>query len=120
MSRTRRVVNILWFVVALIAALVASALLPVKARAAAHPAGPVAIPFVANAGQAEPDVRFLAVSPGHGLYLAAHEARQVLVRGERGVVLALRFVGANPSPCIEARRPAAARINYLNGSDPRG
>jgi hypothetical protein len=112
---TTRILKIIWTAAALAAAAVATLARP--AGAAEEPA----VPFVANAGQADPAVRYMAMGPDYGLYFTDTEARYAFARGqERGPALALRFVDANPRPRIEGRRPHGSRSSVTRGNDPAG
>src|SRR5687767_11708561 len=83
--------------------------LALQPRPAAAPAGadrssePAAI-FVANAGQTDRSVHYMARGAGHAFYFTPRKAVLDLRRGERGVALELRFRGANPAPAIVGER----------------
>ena len=73
--------------------------------------------FVPNAGQAGSSVQFTAGGPGHALHFTSQKLVLDFQRGERGVALGLRFLGANPSPAIAAERrvgggAAFAQLRY--------
>jgi hypothetical protein len=113
--RTTRILRIIWTAAALAAAAVATLARPAGA------AENLAVPFVANAGQADPAVRYMATGPDYGLYFTDTEARYAFARGqEPGPALSLRFVGANPRPRIEGRHPRASRPGVAGGQDPAG
>jgi hypothetical protein len=114
MSPTR-VLKLIW-----IAAAVAAAALATLARPAGAAEDP-AVPFVANVGQADPGVRYVATGPDFGLYLTDAEARYAFARGRgQGLAVTLRFVDANPRPRIEGRRPHGSRPGDVRGGGPAG
>jgi hypothetical protein len=71
-------------------------------------------PIVANAGQADPRVRFQA-SAGNGTLFFT--AREIVLAHAPGVVR-LRFDGANPAPTLRAEDRGPGVINDLRGRDP--
>ena len=90
--------------------------------------------FVANVGQADERVRYLAHGTRHAVFFTpdavvvaaldggvwpASRVRPVSFERERsGEALALTFLGANPDVRIEGRRELRGRANYLIGRDP--
>src|SRR5262245_7951557 len=89
--------------------------------------------FVANVGQADERVRYLAHGTRHAVFFtpaavvvaaldgqapSASRARPVSFGQERsGEAVALAFVGANPDVRIEGRREVRGRAHYLIGRD---
>lgn len=74
--------------------------------------------FVANAGQLDPEVRYLAQGPGYSFAFTPGAAALTLVNGTRGAALELRFVDADPNAELEARRETSGKVNYFVGNDP--
>jgi hypothetical protein len=80
--------------------------------------------FEANRGQADARVRFLARGLGYGLFLTPSEAVLVLRRaarkasGDRGSVIRVKLVGANPDPSVEGVGELPGRSSYFIGRDP--
>jgi hypothetical protein len=72
--------------------------------------------FVANAGQTDSSVRYVARDAGNSFYFTSDKVVLDFQRGRRGVALELRFRGANPHPQIVAERRAPGHFNYLVGS----
>jgi len=68
--------------------------------------------FVANRGQAKPDIRFMVQSPHLSAYFKQTEIRLKV----NGATLGFRLVGANPAAVIEGRKQAAGRANFLVGT----
>jgi hypothetical protein len=86
--------------------------------AAARPGLPLS--FTPNAGQADPNVRFLAQG---GAYTLALHSDGVDVRfaggGAREAAdLRVRFVGAQPAPTVEGLAPQPGVVSYFRGADP--
>jgi hypothetical protein len=82
--------------------------------------------FVENRGQTDGRVRFYAQGIRHAFHLTRDAAVLSFVERPgsphapdttRGVVLALRFVGANPRVVLEGQHRAAGEVNYLRGND---
>ena len=69
--------------------------------------------FERNAGQAPPEVRFLARRPGMDVLLGQGGATFVL----KGKEVALKFVGTNLSPAIAGENKSSGASNYLIGTD---
>jgi hypothetical protein len=64
-------------------------------------------------------VRYLAQGPHYAFYLTQNEVRLSLTKASnKGVVLGLRFLGANPSATITGAERAPGNVNYLHGNDP--
>ena len=92
---------------------------PPRARASAPDAYAKLPPlFVANAGQADPHVRYLAQGSGYSFAFTPASAALTLVNGTRGAALELRFVNADPKAEPEARRETAGKVNYFVSNDP--
>jgi hypothetical protein len=107
--------------------------LPPRPTGAHRAVGSLPILFVANAGQTDARVRYVARGPSYVLHLAANEAvfdfaptesrrdadaRSARSETARGVALRLGFIGANPAPRVQGRRQTSARVNYIIGNDP--
>ncbi len=79
------------------------------------------VTFVENHGQADSRVRFYAQGPRYAFHFTRDAALLTFTEdanARRGVVLGLRFVGANPQVTVEGADRAAGEVNYLLGSDP--
>jgi hypothetical protein len=82
--------------------------------------------FMANEGQADPSVRFLAQGNSYSLMLTSDEAVLALQKPEvtgsvpaaSDAVLRLQLVGANSVPNPVGLDPLPGRSNYLIGDDP--
>jgi hypothetical protein len=92
----------------------------VEARYAEFP-----LAFEANAGQTDAQARYLARGAGYAIFLTSDEALLSLsartpADGSDGAsaVLALRFVGGNPSPRVSAQDELPGKSNYFVGSNP--
>jgi hypothetical protein len=72
--------------------------------------------FVANAGQTDESVRYMAREAGKSFYFTPRKAVLDFHRAQHGLALELRFKGANPHPEIVAERPAAGHFNFIVGS----
>jgi hypothetical protein len=112
-----------WLVAASIGQVVRSADAPAPARppAAAPGEGAVAesldglpMAWVANAGQTDPAVRYLAQGMGYSTFLTDSEA---VVRLD-GAVVRLGFDGAASAPAVSTEQPLAATVSSFAGSDP--
>src|SRR5215831_10482860 len=77
------------------------------------------ITFEENRGQTSKDVRYLAQGPHYAFFLTQNEIRLSLTKSSgKGVVLGLRFLGANPLPTVTGAERAPGNVNYLHGNDP--
>jgi Beta-propeller repeat/Cep192 domain 4 len=97
------------------------------------------LPFEANKGQADSDVRFIARGPGYALLLRQGDAELFLSQAgstakgglskrqtqsgrsnseTSGAALRLRFLGANPQPQVVAQQELPGKVNYFIGRDP--
>lgn len=116
----------------------AAPLAPSEKASVAATFGRLPMAFEANAGQVDPDVKFLARGSGYRLFLTATEAvlslRQLDTRevgkaatsrqereGRPGTSAAVRMTlpGANPAPQIESLDRLPGVSNYFIGNDPR-
>lgn len=82
--------------------------------------GRLPLSFVANRGQANRRVRFLARTAGSAMLLTRRGAVISMVpnhRGGKGAALSLRFAGARPRPAVTGRVRQAGTVNYLTGDD---
>jgi uncharacterized protein (TIGR03437 family) len=75
--------------------------------------------FEPNRGQTAAEVEFVSRGKRSSLFLTRGKAVLSLVRGERQLALAMRFVNANPNPAIEGANRLPGTANYFLGSDPR-
>ena len=78
--------------------------------------GELPVAFVANAGQSDARVRYLAQGGGYGFFFTDHGVRLALSAPgarERAVALELGFVGANPHARPVASERAAGTVSYL-------
>ena len=71
--------------------------------------------FVANHGQASPEIRYTITQPGLKGYFGSSEVGIDL----GGAKIGLRFPGANRTPRIEGLGQLAGRVNFLIGSKPQ-
>jgi hypothetical protein len=79
----------------------------------------IPIAFEENAGQVDQRVRYFARGNRFGIYLTREEVVLALHEDrERGLALALRFVGADPRRTVEGDDRAPGEVNYFLGNDP--
>jgi Beta-propeller repeat len=79
------------------------------------------VSFLENRGQTDPEVRFHAQGPDHAFFLTRD--RLVMSLGEDGgdwLVIALRFLGADPDVEPQGLERTGGRTNVLRGDDPAG
>ncbi len=94
---------------------------PPASSSVPHPQGAATAPdhlpltFAANAGQADPSVRFLAHGAGFSLALAPDALTLSLAPTTS---LRFTFPNANPAPAIVATEPLSERVNSFIGNDP--
>ncbi len=97
------------------------ALLPVASHAfpGAEPAadGRLPLQFAANAGQADPQAKFLARARDSALFVTPSGAALVLNRAGKTATLRWTLVGAN-SAAVTGEAPLPGRSNYFVGKDP--
>ena len=75
--------------------------------------------FVPNAGQATPNVRFVAQGHGYQLDLQPNALAIATPQKQKsGPPVVLQFAGANPNVQLTGAAPDKAKINYLIGNDP--
>ena len=74
--------------------------------------------FTPNAGQHDRRVRYAARAGSTSFFIARREIVLALSKGEAGLALHLRFLGANPAPAITGTRRSAGTVNYLIGGNP--
>jgi hypothetical protein len=80
--------------------------------------GQFPLAFEANAGQSDPQVRFLSRGSGYTLFLTSDQA--VLVAGKnKPQVARMKLVGANPAPQVRASDELSGRSFYFIGNDPK-
>ena len=79
--------------------------------------GKLPLAFVPNAGQTDRSVRYYAQGAGFSFYFTKGEAVLSFQRGDRGQVLNLRFVGANPNARLAGADRGTGTVNYLTGSE---
>ena len=93
-------------------------------RALQAPAAGAPLRFEANAGQADPAVKFLSGGPGYRLFLTNTEAVLDLASAAsdtRGVALRMTLAGhANPAPDARGLDPFPSVSNDYLGNDPGG
>src|SRR5437870_4048506 len=70
--------------------------------------------FVENQGQTDARVRYFAQGSHYAFFLTREEIVLSLDR----VILALKFVGANPNVALTGGKRASGEVNYFRGSDP--
>ena len=71
--------------------------------------------FVANHGQASPEIRYTITQPGLKGYFGPSE----ILLDLGGATIGLRFAGANRTPRIQGLKELAGRVNFLMGSEPQ-
>jgi hypothetical protein len=80
--------------------------------------------FEANAGQTDPQVKFLSRGRGYNLFLTPAEAilamrtKNVKTGEDRQSIVRMKLLGANPRPQVEGIEQLPGRSNYLIGNDP--
>lgn len=84
--------------------------------------------FEANRGQTGPHVKFLARGSRYALFLTSTDAVLALTRpqvkgapdrnDQRGSVLRMHFLGANPEPRVVGQEALSGKVNYFLGKDP--
>jgi hypothetical protein len=74
--------------------------------------------FVPNAGQLDTRVRYSAQSGGATFYFTTREAVSSFARKAKGLVLRLRFLGANPKAAITGQTTESGTVSYIIGNDP--
>ncbi len=81
--------------------------------------------FEPNAGQSDPDVRFLAHTSGGTLYFTDSEVVLALPASDDAtnktdstIVAGLNFIGTDPSVQIKSDGLLPGKVNYLVGNDP--
>jgi hypothetical protein len=91
----------------------------------------VPLSFEPNRGQTSPEVRFLSRTAGYTLLLTeagavfALQAGNALTAGERAPVsprqtsVAMRLLGANPSPRMEGLQELVGKVHYMRGANPK-
>jgi hypothetical protein len=87
--------------------------------------GSLAPAFIENRGQADPHIRYYAAGSRYTFQLTRDAALLTFLKDpangtDGGVVLAMRFTGANPRVVLEAQTPVPGEVNYLRGNDPSG
>src|SRR5437763_5075876 len=81
--------------------------------------GQLPLSFEANAGQTDPEVRYLARGSGYTIFLTEKDAVIKLQdRQGDGAVLRLNVANANEHAQIDARDQLAGKSNYFIGNDP--
>jgi hypothetical protein len=76
--------------------------------------------FVENRGQTDPRVRFSAQGLRYAFHFTPDSALLTFTEeanAARGVVLGLRFVGANPQAVVEGGSRAPGEVSYFRGND---
>jgi hypothetical protein len=73
--------------------------------------------FIPNAGQTDEQVRYYAQGAGYSFRFTDDKAVLALQTGDRGHVLDLRFLGANPNAELTATGQSGGTVNYLTGSE---
>lgn len=82
--------------------------------------GGVPLSFEHNAGQLDPQVKFLARTNSYNLFLTATGSVMSLAGGPGSPAAALRLslVGSDPGAVITGQSPLPGRVSYLAGADP--
>ncbi len=99
---------------------VAQAAAGVGGRAAASFSGGQPVSFEENAGQVDPQVRFVSRAAEHTMFLTGTEAVWSLPTATDRQVVRMGLVGANPAPRVSGVDRLAATNSYLSGQDPAG
>src|SRR5512147_1520131 len=81
---------------------------------AANPERSLPIFFLPNAGQADPSIRYIAVTPE----LRAGFSPDSVVFQIQGTAVRVRFAGADKNVNIQGLDPLGGRVNFLIGDDP--
>ncbi len=81
---------------------------------------PIALPltFEPNAGQTDPQVKFLAHGQKSTLWLTEQGPVLAVGSGSKATLLRMRFEGGARAPEMVAENPQGGVSNYLTGSDP--
>jgi hypothetical protein len=98
----------------------ASGAVPARPRMA--PLARLPLAFEPNAGQADPEARFLARTP-QGTLFFARDALVLAARPQAGQatqLVRLQFLDANPAARLEPAAPQPGRVSYFTGRDPAG
>ncbi|GAA5185716.1 hypothetical protein GCM10023322_30340 [Rugosimonospora acidiphila] len=84
--------------------------------------GHLPLSFVENQGQSDGQVRYLASGPRYGFYFTSTSLVMSMLGpdGDRGVNLALNFVGGNADASVGAAEQTPATVNYLRGDASAG
>ena len=93
-----------------------------KAKAkAVHDYGALPLSFVPNAGQADPQARYLAQGGGFGFFFTERGVTLTFAHDHsKGMALELGFAGANAHPRITASAPASGTVSYLGAKSHAG
>lgn len=107
------------------------------AKTAAANYAKLPLTFEGNAGQTDPQVKFLARASGHVVFLTsggmvfsarskfvatdgiAGNAQSASKQKPSGAVIQLTMVGANPNPLAVGEDPQPGKVNYFLGRDPK-
>jgi hypothetical protein len=100
---------------ALMAALFA---LPAQADTPRAAYAKLPLSFVPNEGQMDARVRYSAQSGKATFHFTKREAVFSFAEKANGLVLRLRFLGANPNPVIAGQTAQSGKVNYITGNDP--
>jgi hypothetical protein len=79
--------------------------------------GKLPLSFVPNRGQADSHVRYHTYGAGFSAFFSEEKVTFAFIEGKRGYALELHFLGANPSPQLEAQRLGNGKVHYLTGSE---
>ncbi len=98
----------------------------VAARARLAAWGNLPLAFEANAGQTDPQVKFVARSAGYTLFLTGDQAVFALATGRSNKtspipprhVVRLELAGSNPKPVVRGMDELPGKSNYFTGNDP--
>src|SRR5262245_8622526 len=90
------------------------------AAVAGHASGIMPVAFVANRGQTDPRVRYVAMGSRYAFFATRHELMLSLSRGKPAhhLALALRFLDPGPQARVTADRKVSGTVNYLDGRHP--
>jgi hypothetical protein len=81
--------------------------------------GGLPLSFVENRGQTDPEVRYVGEMADYAVFFTPDRVVMSLAQDrDTRMVLALRFVGANPDVEPRGQAPTGGQVNYLRGDDP--
>lgn len=79
--------------------------------------GSLPLRFEANAGQSDPQVKYISRGPGYTLFLTGNEAVLSVPQSDQESVLRMKMVGANPSTSLSGVDELPGKSNYFIGNN---